>query len=68
MPFVELTQQIKVVGGEGGGGIVDDELSPTSTNPVQNKVIKRELDNKAPAEHTHSYEDLTDKIKWIELE
>lgn len=32
----------------GGGGtiIVDDELSTTSTNPVQNKVITNELNTK----------------------
>lgn len=34
--------------GSGGGGItVDDSLSDSSTNPVQNKVIKAELDKKA---------------------
>ena len=35
--------------GSGGGGsiIVDDQLSTTSTNPVQNKVITSALNNKA---------------------
>ncbi len=65
MPIIELTQQLKVVGGD---SIVDDKLSSTSTRPVQNKVIKQELDGKAPNEHTHSYEELTEKLKWIELE
>ena len=33
----------------GGGNItVDDALSDTSENPVQNKVIKKELDKKQP--------------------
>ena len=37
---------IKALGGGGSGGsiIVDSELSATSTNPVQNKVIKSALD------------------------
>ena len=34
--------------------IVDGDLSDSSTNPVQNKVVKSALDGKAPAEHTHS--------------
>lgn len=33
---------------------VDDALSKSSSNPVQNKVISAALDNKADAEHTHS--------------
>ena len=37
---------IKAIGGGGSGGsiTVDSELSDTSTNPVQNKVIKSALD------------------------
>lgn len=35
---------------------VDTALSATSTNPVQNKVIKGELDAKAAVMHTHSYQ------------
>ena len=31
----------------GSAVIVDDALSPTSTNPVQNKVVKAALDNKS---------------------
>ena len=34
---------------------VDAELSTTSTNPVQNKVVKTALDGKANSEHTHNY-------------
>lgn len=40
----------KIAAGSGSGGsniTVDTELSSTSTNPVQNKVIKAELDKKA---------------------
>ena len=33
--------------------LVDDSLSTTSTNPVQNKVIKAALDGKASSSHTH---------------
>lgn len=33
--------------------VVDSALSATSTNPVQNKVIKTALDGKAAASHTH---------------
>lgn len=34
--------------------VVDTALSSTSTNPVQNKVVKAALDGKAPSSHTHS--------------
>lgn len=34
-------------------GTVDAELSTTSTNPVQNKVIKSALDGKSNTGHTH---------------
>lgn len=34
--------------------IVDGELSTTSTNPVQNKVIKEVLDTKAESSHVHN--------------
>lgn len=35
--------------------VVDTALSSTSTNPVQNKVVKAALDGKAASSHTHSY-------------
>lgn len=43
---------------------VDDALSGTSTNPVQNKVVKAALDQKAAGNHSHaasgvSYDDTT---------
>lgn len=40
--------------------IVDSALSFTSVNPVQNKVIKSALDDKAPISHTHLKSDITD--------
>lgn len=36
---------------------VDDTLSSTSTNPVQNKAVKAALDDKADSDHTHNYAD-----------
>lgn len=40
-------------GGGGGGGDVDSELSTTSTNPVQNKVITTALNDKADIKDEH---------------
>lgn len=39
--------------------VVDDELSSTSVNPVQNKAVKKALDDKANSEHSHSASDIT---------
>ena len=38
---------------------VDSELSATSVNALQNKVVKSELDGKAPLVHTHAASDVT---------
>lgn len=38
----------------GSSVVVDSELSDTSTNPVQNKVITTALNDKAASEHTHT--------------
>ena len=38
---------------------IDDELSATSVNALQNKVVKSELDGKAPLVHTHAASDIT---------
>lgn len=38
--------------------VVDDELSSTSTNPVQNKAVKGALDDKANSKHSHSASDI----------
>lgn len=40
--------------------IVDDSLSTTSTNPVQNKVLTGALNEKANSSHTHTVSDVTD--------
>ena len=45
--------------GDGGALIIDNELSDSSENVVQNKVIKAALDTKS--EFSGSYNDLTDK-------
>lgn len=42
------TGNITIEGGSGTAITVDDDLSDTSTNPVQNKVINAALDNKQP--------------------
>lgn len=39
--------------------IVDSALSSSSTNPVQNKVVKDALDGKANSSHNHSISDIT---------
>lgn len=47
VPASEATRRTSNGSGGGGSGItVDDALSSTSTNPVQNKVIKSALDGK----------------------
>lgn len=38
---------------------VDSSLSSSSTNPVQNKVVKAALDGKANSSHTHAGSDVT---------
>ncbi len=40
--------------------VVDSELSDSSTNAIQNKVIKGALDNKADTSHTHTIANVTD--------
>ena len=51
---------------QGGGTVtVDDSLSTTSTNPVQNKVITGALNGKANSSHTHLSSDVTDLIDII---
>ena len=39
---------------------VDDTLSPTSVNPVQNKVINTALAGKSDINHTHTKSEITD--------
>ena len=66
--LVEAINEVAESGGGGGGSVtVDTELSATSTNPVQNKVIKGALDAKANSADlaavatSGSYNDLTGK-------
>lgn len=37
---------------------IDDALSNTSTNPVQNKIVKAALDGKAPIAHRHEFSEI----------
>ena len=50
------------VGGGGGSNSVsvDEFLNIASTNPVQNKAIKAELDKKANSKHSHNVADISD--------
>lgn len=56
----EINQAINTRIGQGGGGsiVVDDTLSTTSTNPVQNKVINEALEDKANYTHSHTTSDI----------
>ncbi len=40
--------------------VVDASFSTSSTNPVQNKVIKAALDGKASSVHSHTKSQITD--------
>jgi hypothetical protein len=42
--------------GSGGGGAVDTEMSDSSTNAVQNKVIKKYVDNSIQSAILDSWE------------
>ncbi len=42
---IELEENGTGGGGAGGSITVDDKMSDTSTNPVQNKVIKKYVDD-----------------------
>lgn len=57
-------------GGTGGGSVtVDSEMSDTSTNPAQNKVVKKYVDTSVLPEterakiHTHANKDVLDAIE-----
>ena len=58
----EINQAINTKIGQGGGGsvIVDDELSTTSTNPVENRIITDALNNKADTSHNHTKSEIVD--------
>lgn len=54
--LMSKSDKIKLDGIEEGANktIVDSALSTSSTNPVQNKIVKAALDGKAASNHTHS--------------
>ena len=54
--------------GGGSGVTVDTALSATSTNPVQNKVIKTELDKKASASEVYSKTEIDNKFGNFETQ
>lgn len=56
----EEKTKLQNIESEANKTIVDVELSDTSTNPVQNKVIKAELDIKSNDGHKHVKTDITD--------
>lgn len=66
-----LTYLANNIGSGGASVTIDDALSDTSTNPVQNKVITVALDNKvditnlATVAISGSYNDLSDKPEMI---
>lgn len=78
--FNQKYEEIKKIASSGSGGgsnvTVDTALSSTSTNPVQNKVIKTELDKKAAKneiptnlsslneDETHQTVTADEKKKW----
>lgn len=53
---------VSVTGGGGSSIIVDEELSETSENPVQNKVVTAALKDKASSTHKHKIADLEDYV------
>ena len=46
---------------------VDSELSSSSSNPVENKVVKSALDNKSNTGHTHSSSDVSDNSAYTNI-
>ena len=53
------TSTFTVTNGSDASVTVDNSLSSTSTNPVQNKVIKGALDGKANSSHNHNISDVS---------
>ena len=53
------TFDFQVRDGSDASVTVDSSLSSTSTNPVQNKVIKGALDGKASSSHNHNISDVS---------
>ena len=66
--YIWINGAYETLGGGGGGSVtIDSEISGTSTNPVQNRVIKGALDEKANTSDlatvatSGSYNDLSNK-------
>lgn len=55
--LMSATDKAKIDGIAQGANktVVDTSLSATSTNPVQNKVVKAALDSKSDSDHVHNY-------------
>ena len=54
--YMSTADKVKLDSVEEGANktVTDSALSDTSTNPVQNKIVKTALDNKAESTHTHA--------------
>ncbi len=60
-----LIRQVQLID-EHGGIIVDDELSTTSTHPVQNRVVNAALGTKAPLSTAFTFDDTTTNVVYNE--
>nr|WP_316619112.1 BppU family phage baseplate upper protein [uncultured Ruminococcus sp.] len=58
-----LIRQVRLID-EHGGIIVDDELSTTSTHPVQNRVVNAALNEKAPAATAFTFDSTTTNVTY----
>ena len=58
-----LIREVQLID-EHGGIIVDDELSGTSTHPVQNRVVNAALGTKAPAATAYTFDSTTTEVPF----
>lgn len=58
-----LIREVQLID-ERGGIIVDDELSTTSTHPVQNRVVNSALGTKAPAATAYIFDSTTTEVPY----
>ena len=58
-----LIREVQLID-ERGGIIVDDELSTTSTHPVQNRVVNAALATKAPAVTAYTFDSTTTEVPF----
>ena len=56
------TEKLQAIEEGANKTVVDNALSSTSTNPVQNKVINAQITTLISASHTHSNKDVLDEI------